>query len=448
MSKPVVVLLGPLGSGKTTVFNALTGQAAALGHGAESEVEYHECETDQFIVRDTPGFASRHDVIKHTARQLYALVTQPVNLLAIVVSDLRASALVTAMHTVLDVLPLDKVAHACGVVVTHSETRTERDKALMRQTIQKEFGRFDLHDRVVFTDATNQLSDLGETLASWCSASSPVHFALGGAQGLDLTRFPLFISATQHPLVADFMETAAQFRRLQDKLKSVPDHDRVHVTLMAALRQEAVAIFTGFAREADAGPEDLELYLYIAHDHVAKILREFCKDARSRITYSAADVRETMYRRCPKCELVWCIAEGCSGPTKCGARVWGKLKDFIESTVYYDDTILIRNGRLWSLNWERISRKRCTNGPVVRDRAVHDVPSGGVGCGMVMSFDELEPLQPGETDELVQREPEMPPPPPELEVLLSREMANVARSLVRPGAAGAAPHQKKKKRLT
>jgi hypothetical protein len=381
---PVVVLYGTLGAGKTTVFNLLCNESMPVGHNADSTFDLHKGRsTAGFTVIDPPGVGSLHDQVEHAARQIFALTYQPITLVALVASDLRAARISAQIADALKTMTVE-VARLC-VVVTHSEHRSEADRALIQTQILQ--ANHIPADRVFFS-GRDMADGVAAGIATLCAATAN--------RFTPKVRKELLLHQTEEmrALSLDMQEQHAQFVKLELALGAVaPSLDNWRLALLDVYRgevsrseEEAAAL----VRKNSSAAEHAELC-------IASIKSDFLKFQTVLRMHLSFDIRnpnvlQNRYKRCPNCHLIWTLVHGCTGSTFCGARCWmgGEDND--------DDEMSPKVAQNWGRRWLRRHNGLWTWCLLTRDkqsrppRYSRNRGRPGVGCGTQFSWDTLPVL--------------------------------------------------------
>lgn len=92
-----IVLIGKIGSGKTTLYNKITKSSETVKSGGDSVTMSvfmkQSCEGQGFKVLDTPGFGSESKKIDHIAGVLSAISQGPINRIVIVTKFDRTNSI-------------------------------------------------------------------------------------------------------------------------------------------------------------------------------------------------------------------------------------------------------------------------------------------------------------------------------------------------------------------
>ena len=141
-NKPYVVLVGDVGTGKSTVVEKLTG---VRGRSSQSDTsvtrttEYFSTKDGSLLISDTPGANSMSDKLQHNTEIAGALNFNPVSKIMIMArAEPRLDNVVGAVRKYGERF-LELPSEAIGVLVTHMDQVTW-SKARLQQALDDELG--------------------------------------------------------------------------------------------------------------------------------------------------------------------------------------------------------------------------------------------------------------------------------------------------------------------
>ncbi len=87
-SKNNIALFGPVGNGKTSLLNKLTGKSfevADRGYSCTRTIQYHYSLIYDMVIIDFPGLNATKNIVEHLITQINTLSTIPVKMLCFVI---------------------------------------------------------------------------------------------------------------------------------------------------------------------------------------------------------------------------------------------------------------------------------------------------------------------------------------------------------------------------
>uniref|UniRef100_A0A7M5XF89 G domain-containing protein n=1 Tax=Clytia hemisphaerica TaxID=252671 RepID=A0A7M5XF89_9CNID len=167
---PYVVLVGNVGSGKSTIVEKLTGEKGRSSSSAESATraaEYFWTPDQRLLIADTPGTNPRKDKLGHNKEIAAALSYQEVSKFLIVAkAHVRMDQTISEIKQYSDrfvELPDDLV----GVMVTHMDIHKEWDESEMKNVLNE---RFEI-PVVIFSGSHNIADEVNRRIIDTCQTS-------------------------------------------------------------------------------------------------------------------------------------------------------------------------------------------------------------------------------------------------------------------------------------
>lgn len=329
MIKPVIVLVGKLGHGKTHLLNKLTGQNFPSNIGAMSctqVMQYGYSRKNGILVIDTPGFCASDDVAAHIAAQKLALEGTKLSGVYVVVKYGRADEIAEMVEKVMNFIGDDDLR----IIVTWSDTVCNEkgyDAQAMKRTmanllsvpvshiiivgkrtsseIIETFIQTTLHEAREYTISAEQIT----IISSLCA----------GAR-----RFNKRIEE----VYAKVSASSVACRDLMQYERSI-ETDTAIVTIQNVTTKMVQDAKDSIFRDAEALPTEQQNLIYGKAGLALSLrLKTFMDTSNKLLSWDVtnpSDPRNT-YKRCNYCGAIFNKTEGCDGETICGA-VPSKVKN-------------------------------------------------------------------------------------------------------------------------
>ena len=319
LSPPYVVLLGDVGTGKSTLLEKLTEERGKSSQANESFTRTSEvfwAPDGRLIVADTPGSNALKDTLDHNVEIAGALNFRPVSRIFIVVkAETRIDSVVDNVRKYADrflELPMDVV----GVLVTHMDAVdwTEKD---FTPRIEDDLG----IDSVVFSSMTTNRETLQKNILKTCTEQHNLTVN-------DANFFKLFKIHNHHRKI--LKSTSDEVKKFSDKKRAFDEargafrgkdlvdlvfEFQAYMTDEIVEAQKRMSKTNNFTFEGDGAANEA--------GHVANMvnqLRMVLYDIRTECLGYQSEHGVSELRKCPHCGTIWTKVEGCEGATTCGNR--------------------------------------------------------------------------------------------------------------------------------
>jgi len=320
---PYIVLLGDVGTGKSTVFEKLTGvegRSSAANQSVTKSSDVYEAYDGSFDICDTPGSNPMMAGFQHNLQIAHALNFQPVNCILIVVkAEERMGSVIDDVEKYASFLPEDLPLEIVGVCITHMD----REKLQWNKTIFLPY----LNDclgitSAVFASLNTPREVLKADVLAECAHKKVQDFSIDGEMFLRLFKVGkrnLKVLRMTRGEVARFEKMKQDFYAEKKKyqLKEQMDMTFEFLTWLFEEIKEAQKRLSNKNNFTFDGPEMASEAGHVAH--MTNQLRKILKDVRMDAMQYHKDV-ESDFRKCPYCDSVWAKIEGCDGSTVCGCR--------------------------------------------------------------------------------------------------------------------------------
>lgn len=388
---PYIVLLGDVGTGKSTIVEKLTGEK---GRSSESHKSFTKSSKvfwvpdGSLIVSDTPGSNALKDKLEHNIWIAHALNFRPVSRIFIVVkAETRIDNVVDNVRKYADrflELPMDVV----GALVTHMDMVDWTQEEFTPQ-IQDELG----IDTVVFSWINTKRNTLLQSILKTCTKKHELTVN-------DENFFKLFkihnndrkILQSTSDEVNNFADKKKAFDQARKAFSGKDLVDLVfqfqaYMTDEIVQAQKRMSEKNRFTFEGDGAANEA--------GHVANManqLRMVLYDIRTECLGYQNEHGVSELRRCPYCNTIWTKVEGCDGDTTCGNRpsTVSDLRDAAYAVLGTFSFKWLGNGNLVIVK----SGDKAVGG----DRS----SSSNLGCGKTINWKTMPPVAvPSEFNETV-----------------------------------------------
>ncbi|XP_068751447.1 uncharacterized protein [Montipora capricornis] len=319
LNPPYIVLLGDVGTGKSTILEKLTGEKGRSSDATESFTRTSDvfwAPDGSLIVADTPGSNALKEKLEHNVEIASALNFAPVSRIFIVVkAETRIDSVVDNARKYADrflQLPMDVV----GVLVTHMDMVdwTEKD---FTPIIDNELG----IDTVVFSWINTNRETLKKSILKTCTQK--YNLTVNGENF-----FKLFKIHNNHRKI--LKSTSDEVKKFSDKKRAFDEERKAfsgkdlvdlvfefqaYMTDEIVEAQKRMSKTNNFTFEGDGAANEA--------GHVANMvnqLRMVLYDIRTECLGYQSEHGVSELRKCPHCGLIWTKVEGCEGDTTCGNR--------------------------------------------------------------------------------------------------------------------------------
>jgi len=333
---PVVVLIGKLGSGKSTIYNLITNSRVETKAGACSvtrSVNCATCKRGQFFVIDTPGLQETDDVVSHVGAQLAALQTIPVSCIVYVEKVDRAACLSKKLKESMHIIGRN---YPYAILVTHTDelyAKLENEEEELKETrLLREHVSKTLEvqgDVLMFVSSPGKRSCIPRTPAEevishvtkWLSPH-PIRIELSERQRHSLASMGCMPGDAEVKLT----EAEDKIRAVIEFASTLPVCAESDELLLDLQRLVGVTVDeTKHKCYTYCYGQPLEHLLYWQINARLNFVKaDAMKMCRGKMTWDIEDPShlKNQLRKCPNdnCGLVWVKVEGCDGATTCGNR--------------------------------------------------------------------------------------------------------------------------------
>lgn len=368
---PYAVLVGPVGSGKTTLAQKLTGKQGL------TERRQHETTifvTSSFLFADTPSFNPEKDKLTHAIHIVSALHYRPVSRIFVLCKfNEKDDVMVESIKNMVTALSASQDHLTILVTACKSNDRQSEIKQKFKESFKI--------SSVCFLADTDTPADLELTLKN--TFTNPVKVTIPTNE---LSKY-FGLQESDEQVQANIEAKTSQFEELKkgimDKQQDLADQEKLDFlhSGQVALKDTLIQLKQDFCAEMgfdlidDPREFAFEAALHSRLMSSLKEFREYCLQFQTYLT--GCDNEDTPMRKCPYCEQVWIKVEGCDGVTTCGAR-----PSIYERRAFTKWTWQVDSGKL---EW---SREALDSAPALE---IDESDNGG-GCGQEIEWALMAPV--------------------------------------------------------
>ena len=161
-SKNNIVLFGPVGNGKTSLLNKLTGKSfevANRGYSCTRTIQYYYSLIYDMVIIDFPGLNATKNIVEHLITQINTLSTIPVKMLCFVIKYTnRYDNMENEVNQMLDIF--EDLIKNITIIITHSENVKDIEKEEIKFIFKEQFK----IENIIFTEKITNAYRLCEQL--------------------------------------------------------------------------------------------------------------------------------------------------------------------------------------------------------------------------------------------------------------------------------------------
>lgn len=376
---PYVVLVGQVGTGKSTIIEKLTDEKNLSGHSHKSVTRSSGSfwtYDGSMVICDTPGTNPEADKFSHNVHVAAALNFKPVSrILVVVKADIRMASPLDRVREFAEDL-LDLPDEIIGALVTHMDIVTW-SRSEFKAYLKEELG----IECVLFSGMHTSKRSLLDDIKANCTQT--LDLKIDHENFLKMFK----IGKSERKIISQIREEVQHFKKIKEQFdearKIYKEKDEIDLIFeFQAWMEDQVEIaqkklakandFTFYGTKADAEAG------YVANmtNQMRLILYDLRVEAAGCQTeHGAGDARQ-----CPHCNEVWIKVEGCAGQTTCGERPSAGIQIDVRNSNFG-----VLGTYIFSLIKDTFTIKKHT------DRKIERQVSGtGIGCGRTINWNMLQ----------------------------------------------------------
>jgi len=400
-SKSNIILLGEVGSGKTTIMNKLTDAKFETGKNRTSvtnEVQICGSIDYRYIIFDFPGFKVQDDIIPIFKVQYRTIRNIPIKSICFIVErrdrpELIVDSLIGLKET------FDDYCDNVIIIVTKTDEMFDIEKDKTKNYIFEKTG----FDKIIFSDINKEGIDILKEIKKYSKNMQ----ILEEVEPKSREFLKYFKKATESNMkrykkeyIDDFEDAIEIFTEKFNK----PSTDKaLKRALFFALKDYKNNLIEQYYEVAKRE----EFYSDYVLEHVLSFSNEIYHDfdefrikAEKEMDICLTNYKgETnRFKKCPYCGLIWFKIAGCDGKTKCGNRDLIKDKFF----GYYKDYIVKYENKKLTIFNNDIEQKNIMKGKEFSGLLKSEASENNkrnkngkhiiepLGCGNYITWGEME----------------------------------------------------------
>ena len=396
-----IILLGEVGSGKTTLMNKLTGSNFKTGKdctSVTSEVQICSSLDYNSIIFDFPGFKVLDDIIPVFKVQYKTIRNIPIRGICFIVErrdrpELIVDSLIGLKET------FEDYCNNIIIIITKTDEMEDSKKRETKEYILKKTG----FDKIIFSDIHKRGYEILDNINNFIRGMQ----VLSEVTPKSREFLKYFKKATDDRMkqfkkqfTDEFEETIDIF---QEKFDQPSTDKALKRALFFALRDYKNNLIERYydvaKREQDYSDYVLEHVLSFSN-HIFHDFDEFRAKAEKEMDICLTNYKgETnRFKKCPFCGLIWFKIAGCDGKTRCGNRDLIKDKFF----GHYKNYIVKYENKQLTITKEDINQNQILNGNEFSGLSQNEVEENNnrsmngkhiiepLGCGNYITWKEME----------------------------------------------------------
>ena len=392
--QPYIILLGDVGTGKSTIVEKLTGETGRSSDSKHVGTEASECFEifNGVIICDTPGTNALTNRFGHNIHVAHAMNSRPVRCILIVSkADTRISNTVKNVGEYVErLMPTYFPEELISVCITHMDTvKWERKDILPHLAEQLEIT--SVFCSSLTTTDENLKHDLLENCVFGKKAFNLNIEANAFLKVFNISNTSKKVYRLAKAEIERFDKMSLDFETENKKFPSEADQKDLIFEFQAWLNEEYVK-----AQKRFSDKNQFTLYgpnMVTEAGHVANMSNQLGKLVR--LVRSKAEKylkgAKTAFRSCPHCGEVWTKVEGCAGSTTCGRRPKKNKSDNVNVSDVMANFVIQWDTKLERLRiTKRGTKVRQRENRAGRQSADQEQPAG---CGKTIAWKEMKPCK-------------------------------------------------------
>ena len=400
-SKKNIILLGEVGSGKTTLMNKLTGAKFKTGKNCTSitdEVQICSSLDYRSIVFDFPGFKVQDDIIPIFKVQYKTIRNIPIRSICFVVErrdrpELIVDSLIGLKET------FDDYCDNVIIIITKTDEMKNSEKKTTEDYIYKKTG----FNKIIFSDNYTLGYDILRKINNFIEDMK----VLKEVEPKSREFLKYFKKATESNMkkykkqyIEDFEEAIDTFKEKFDKPSTDKALKRALFFALKDYKNNLIEQYYEVAKKEESYSDYVLEHVLSFSNEIYHDFEEFRIKAEKEMDICLTNYKgETnRFKKCPYCGLIWFKIAGCDGKTRCGNRDSIKDKFF----GYYKDYIVKYENKQLTIMNNDIEQKKVLNGKEFSGLLKSEIEENDkrsfngkhiiepLGCGNYITWREME----------------------------------------------------------
>ena len=345
-SKNNIVLLGEVGSGKTTLMNKLTGSDFKTGKNCTSvtsEVQIASSRDYRNIIFDFPGFKVRKDIVPIFEVQYRTLKNITIKAICFVVERRdRYESIVDDLISLKEIF--EDYEDNIIIIITKTENYDDNIKNKVRDYIANETK----FNKIIFTNENTSGRDLLNTINNLKEGMNNLeginpksnefikHFKLNTENNMKRAR---------REYTQEFNDALEIFQNEFNKPTTDKSLKRALYFSFRDFKNNLIEKYYEVAKREQVISNSVIEHVLAFSNHIYHKFEEFRTTTEREIEVNLSNYSGHLnkFKKCPHCGTIWFKVAGCEGKTKCGNR--DKIRD-IFCGIFKDYVVKYENKNL------------------------------------------------------------------------------------------------------
>ena len=405
-SKNNIVLFGPVGNGKTSLLNKLTGKSfevADRGYSCTRSIQYYYSIIYDMVIIDFPGLNATKNIVEHLINQINTLSTIPIKMLCFVIKYTnRYDNMENEVSQMLEIF--EDLIENITIIITHSENVKDTEKETIKYIIKEQFQ----IENIIFTEIVSNAYRLCEQLDILQKTMENIPQIAVRTKNL-IKNIPNVFDRSLSKERPPFKETFDLALKLFEKeLEKAKDNNDLKLAIFFCFKDFKCNLIEAYSKylvekKIDGKEYDINKIVLEVLKFSNVIFNDY-ENIRKKVE-SQIEVKLNNYngeynkfKKCPHCGQIWFKIKGCD-TMQCGQRTnirdkfFGRFKHYIVKLV--NNIISIENPKEQGDNisendYEFIGLTRKEKEENIEREKKGKKLISPVGCGNYLNWNKME----------------------------------------------------------